>query len=43
MEKYGTAGQATEENIGRRMSFTSWKAKAKNKHSEYITIIIDFQ
>ena len=35
MEKYGRAGQATDDNIIQRMRFVCWITKATNTHSEY--------
>jgi len=39
VEKYGTAGQATGDNIIRRMPFACWITKATDTHSEYILLI----
>ena len=39
VEKYGTAGQATGENIIRRMRLACWIIKATDAHSECVTII----
>ena len=36
MEKEGTAGQATDENMIRRILAACWIPKATNQHSEYI-------
>ena len=36
MEKYGTAGQATDETKIRRMSFACGITKATGTHSEYV-------
>ena len=41
MEKYGTAGQATDDSMMRRMSFECRITEAKDKHSDYV-ILIDF-
>jgi hypothetical protein len=41
VEKYGTARQATDDNIIRRMSFACWVTKATDTRSEYV-ILIDF-
>jgi hypothetical protein len=41
VEKYGTARQATEENVIWLMRFACWIIKATNTHSEYV-ILIDF-
>jgi hypothetical protein len=39
VEKYGTARQATDDNIIRRMRFACWITKATDTHSEYVTLI----
>jgi len=39
VEKYGTAWQATEDNIIRCRRFACWIPKAKNTHSEYVILI----
>ena len=39
VEKYGTAGQATDDNIIRRTRIACWKPKATNTHSEYEILI----
>jgi hypothetical protein len=39
IETYGKAGQATGDNIIRRMHFAFWIAKAIDKHSEYVMLI----
>ena len=39
MEKYGTARQATDDNIIRRMRFACWLTKATDTHSEYVILI----
>ena len=36
VEKYGTARQATDDNIIRRMRFAYWITKATDTHSEYL-------
>ena len=36
MEKYGTARQATEDNIVWHMRFTCWTRKATKTRSEYV-------
>jgi hypothetical protein len=41
VEKYDTAGQATDENITRSVRFPCWTNEATNTHSEYV-ILIDF-
>jgi hypothetical protein len=35
VENYGTAGQATDDYIIRRMRFACWIPKATNTHSEH--------
>jgi len=40
VEKYCTAGQATDDSIIRRMRFACWMTKAKNTHSEYVILIV---
>jgi len=39
VEKYCTAGQATDDNIIRRMRLGCCITKATNTHSEYVTLI----
>jgi hypothetical protein len=39
VEKYGTAGQTTDNGIIRRMRFMSWINKAIDMHSEYVIVI----
>ena len=39
MEKYCTAGQATDDNIVRRMRIACWIPKATNTHSQYVILI----
>jgi hypothetical protein len=39
VEKYGRAGQATDDNIIRRMRFTCWITKATDTQSEYVILI----
>jgi hypothetical protein len=41
VEKYGTARQATDDSMIRRMRFACWITNATNTHSEYV-ILIDF-
>ena len=36
VEKYGTARQATDDNIIRRMRFACWITKGTETHSEYV-------
>jgi hypothetical protein len=39
VKKYGTARQATDDNIIRRMRFACWINKVTDVHSEYTTLI----
>jgi hypothetical protein len=39
VEKHGTARQATDDNIIRRMRFTCWITKATDTHLEYLILI----
>jgi hypothetical protein len=39
VEKYGTAGQTTADNIKWRMRFACWITKATDTHSEYVIVI----
>ena len=39
MEKYNTAGQASDDNTVRRMWFSCLITKATNAHSEYVIVI----
>ena len=39
VEKHGTAGQATDDNVIRCMRIAYWILKATNTHSEYVIII----
>jgi hypothetical protein len=39
VEKYGTARQATDDNIIRRMRFECWITKATDTHSEHVILI----
>jgi hypothetical protein len=39
VEKYGTARQATDDNIIRRMRIACWVTKATDTHSEYVILI----
>jgi hypothetical protein len=36
---YGTAGQATDDNIIQRMRFVCWIIKATDTHSAYVMLI----
>ena len=36
MEKYGTSGQATDDNIIQCMRFVWWITKSTNTHSEHV-------
>ena len=38
MEKYCRAGQATDDNIMRRMRMARWITKATNTHTEYVIL-----
>ena len=40
MEKFNTAGQATDDNIIRRMRIACWMPKATNTHSECVILIV---
>jgi hypothetical protein len=39
VEKYGTAGQTTDDNTVRRMRLACWINKATDKQSGYVTVI----
>jgi hypothetical protein len=39
VEKYGGVGQATDDNITRRMRIACWITKATETHSEYVILI----
>jgi hypothetical protein len=39
VEIYGTARQATDDNIIRRMRFACWITKTTDIHSEYVILI----
>jgi len=39
MENYGTAGQATDDNIIRLMSFACWTTKFTDTYPEYVMYI----
>jgi hypothetical protein len=39
VEKYGTARQATDDIITRRMRFACWITKATDIHSKYVILI----
>jgi hypothetical protein len=39
VEKYGRAGQATDDNVIRHMLFACWITKATDTHSEYVICI----
>jgi hypothetical protein len=41
--KYGTARQATDGNIIRRMRFACWITKATDTHSEYVMLTVLLQ
>jgi hypothetical protein len=38
-KKYGTAGQATDDNITRHMHFACWITKATDTRSEYVILL----
>jgi hypothetical protein len=38
MEKYGTAGQATDDTVIRCFRIACWISKATNTHSQYIEL-----
>jgi hypothetical protein len=38
VETYGRSGQATEDNVIRRMRFACWVTKATDTQSEYIIL-----
>jgi len=38
VEKYCTAGQATDDNVIQRMRIACWIPKAKNTHLEYVIL-----
>jgi len=38
VEKYGRAGQTTDDNLIRRMRFACWVTNATNTHLEYVLI-----
>ena len=39
MEKYGSAEEATDDSILRRMRITYWINKATDTHSEYVIVL----
>jgi hypothetical protein len=39
VEKFGTARQATDDNITRRMRFACWITKATDARSEYLILV----
>ena len=39
MEKYGTAGRVTDDNITSRMRFACWLTKDTDTQSEYVILI----
>jgi len=39
VEKYGTDGQATDDNITWHIHFACWIIKATDTHSEYVILI----
>ena len=38
MEKCGTAGEAADDNISKRMLIACWITRATNTHSEYVIL-----
>ena len=40
VEKYGTAGQATDDNIVRCMRVGCWIFETTDTHSEYVLLIV---
>jgi endonuclease III len=38
VEKYGRAGQATDDNVIRHMRIACWITKATDTHSEYVIL-----
>jgi hypothetical protein len=40
VEKYGTARQATDDNIMWRMRFACWITKATDTRSEYVILLV---
>ena len=40
VEKYGTAGQATDGEMAQRMRFACWITKATDTHSEYVILLL---
>jgi hypothetical protein len=36
VEKYGTAGQVTDDNVNQCVCFACWITKARNVHSAYV-------
>jgi hypothetical protein len=40
VEKYGRAGQATDESIIRRMRVACWIVKSTDTHSECVLLIV---
>ena len=39
MEKYGRAGEATDDKIVRRLRIICWKSKATDTHSDCVILI----
>jgi len=39
VEEYGSAGQATDDNIMRRVHSAYWLISATNTHSDYVILI----
>jgi len=40
VDKHGTAGQATDNNVIPRMCIACWITKATDTHSEYVILIV---
>ena len=40
MEKYGTAGQATDDNINSYLRIACWITKAADIHSEFVILLL---
>jgi hypothetical protein len=40
VEKYGTTRKTTDDNIIQRLCFACWATKARDTHTEYVTLII---
>jgi len=40
--KHGRAGQASDDNVIRRMHYACWITKATEAHSEYVIVLVAF-